>query len=63
VVGGDAALGSQGCDACHVRPSPFFNRKVLIDPYDNEGNPVYKEAWELIGYTKERMLELTLPVE
>jgi hypothetical protein len=63
VVGGEAALGSRGCDDCHVKPSPFFNRKVLIDPYDSEGKPVYKEAWEIIGYSKERMLELTLPVE
>jgi len=63
VVGGNAALGSKGCDECHARPSPFFNRKVLIDPFDNEGKPVFKEAWEIIGYTKERMLELTMPVE
>jgi hypothetical protein len=63
VVGGNAALGSKGCDECHARPSPFFNRKVLIDPFDNEGEPVYREAWEIIGYTKERMLELTMPVE
>ncbi len=62
VVGADA-LGAHGCRDCHASPSPFLNRKVLIDPYDHQGHPVYKEAWEIIGYSKERMLELSRPVE
>jgi hypothetical protein len=59
VVSGRAALGSKGCNDCHTRPSPFFNRKVLLDPFDTDGRPVYKEQWEIFGYSKNRMKELT----
>ncbi len=63
ILGGKSALGSKGCKDCHVKPSPFFNRKVLIDPFDSNGKPVYKDAWEIIGYSKEAMLRLTTPLE
>ena len=59
VLGGKHALGAKGCKECHWKPSPFFNRKILIDPFDRDGRPVYKEAWEILGYSKKRMEELT----
>ena len=59
VVGGEFALGSKGCKDCHWKPSPFFNRKILIDPFNRDGRPVYKEAWEILGYSKKRMEKLT----
>ncbi len=59
----EKALGSNGCKDCHARPSPFLNRKILIDPFNHKGQAVYKEAWEIIGYSKNRMLELSTPVE
>lgn len=57
------ALGSNGCKDCHASPSPFLNRKILIDPFDHEGNAVYTEAWELLGYSRDRMMELSVPRE
>jgi len=62
VLSEEFALGSKGCEDCHIKPSPFFNRKILIDPFDSQGRPVYKESWELLGYSKERMQELTSAV-
>ena len=59
IVDGKHALGSGGCQDCHRKPSPFFNRKILIDPFDRDGRPVYKEAWEILGYTKNRLEQLT----
>jgi len=61
VVSGKFALGSGGCEDCHSKPSPFFNRKILIAPFDSQGKPIYKEAWEILGYSKERMQELATP--
>lgn len=57
------AIGSNGCKDCHATPSPFFNRKILVDPFNHEGKAIYKEAWEIIGYSRERMLELSIPME
>ena len=59
VVNGKFALGAGGCKECHWKPSTFFNRKILIDPFNRDGRPVYKEAWEILGYSKKRMGELT----
>ncbi len=59
VVSGKHAIGSRGCKDCHTEPSPFFNRKVLIDPFNRDGRPVYKEQWEIFGYSKNRTKELT----
>ena len=59
VVSGKYALGAGGCKDCHTKPSPFFNRKVLLDPFNRDGRPVYKEQWEILGYSMKRMKELT----
>lgn len=63
VVGGSNALGSNGCSDCHAEPSPFLNRKILVDPFDHKGKPVYREVWEIIGYSRDRMLELSAPFD
>jgi hypothetical protein len=63
VVGGAKALGSNGCSDCHAEPSPFLNREILVDPFDHKGKPVYREAWEIIGYSRDRMLELSVPFD
>jgi Cytochrome c3 len=55
VVSGPAVIGARGCNDCHSKKSPFFLRKVLIDPYDEKGNPVYVENWELLGIDKEKL--------
>ncbi|MGD9412892.1 MAG: hypothetical protein PVJ54_13595, partial [Desulfobacterales bacterium] len=59
VASGKDALGSEGCQACPTRPSPFFNRKVLIDPFGQDGRPIYKAQWKILGYSKKRMEALT----
>jgi hypothetical protein len=43
-VGGFAA-----CGTCHGANSPIFDRQILIDPFDENGNPVYKTVTELTG--------------
>ena len=40
--------------------SMFFLRKVLIDPYDEKGKPVYIEAWEHLGINKEKLNRLLM---
>ncbi len=60
VVSGPAVIGARGCTDCHSRKSPFFLRKVLIDPYDEKGSPVYAENWELLGIDKEKLGRLLL---
>lgn len=57
---GFLALGSGGCRDCHRKDSPFFLRKVLIDPYDEKGKPLYGEAWEWMGMTREKLNRLLL---
>lgn len=59
VASGEHTLGANGCRDCHWKPSPFFNRKILIDPFNRDGRPVYREAWEILGYTKNRLEQLT----
>jgi hypothetical protein len=59
VVSGKYALGAGGCKDCHTKPSPFFDRKVLLDPFNRDGGPVYAEQWKILGYSKQRMKELT----
>jgi len=59
IVGGNMALGANGCQDCHTTPSPFFHRKILKDPFNEDGKRVYTEAWELLGYSREEMLRLT----
>jgi len=48
-------IGAKGCKDCHSKKSAFFLRKILIDPYDEKGKPVYSEAWEAMGIDKEKL--------
>jgi hypothetical protein len=57
---GSLAVGGRGCKDCHARKSPFFLRKVLIDPYDEKGMPVYAEAWERMGIDREKLDRILL---
>jgi hypothetical protein len=47
---GDLPTGS--CNHCHVAPgelSPVIDRKILVDPFDPDGNPVYATVREMTG--------------
>jgi len=55
VMSGPDVLGARGCVDCHSKKSIFFLRKVLVDPYDEKGNPIYVEAWERLGIDKEKL--------
>jgi hypothetical protein len=51
---GSEALGSTNCQECHGGGSgtggtPVFDRLILVDPFDTNGNPVYKTVRELLG--------------
>jgi hypothetical protein len=63
IVSGKQALGATGCAECHSRPSLFFNRKILKDPFDEDGKPIYQEAWQLMGYSEKEILKLTQEVK
>jgi hypothetical protein len=58
IVSGPSVIGSRGCKDCHSKSSSFFLRKVLIDPYDEKGKPVYIETWECMGIDKEKLERL-----
>ena len=58
VMSGPDVLGARGCGDCHSKKSSFFLRKVLIDPYDEKGKPVYIENWERLGIDKEKLTRL-----
>jgi hypothetical protein len=60
VMSGGNVIGSRGCKDCHTKNSPFFLRKILIDPYDEKGNPVYIENWERLGIDQEKLDRLLL---
>jgi hypothetical protein len=60
VVSGPNVIGARGCKDCHSTNSSFFLRKVLIDPYDEKGKPVYSEAWEQLGINKEKLTRLLM---
>ena len=60
VMSGPNVIGSKGCKDCHSKNSPFFMRKILIDPYDEKGKPVYIEIWERLGIDKEKLDRLLL---
>jgi hypothetical protein len=60
VVSGSNVIGSGGCGDCHSENSPFFLRKILVDPYDESGKPVYIEAWQSLGISKEKLDQLLL---
>jgi len=58
VVSGIDVIGARGCRECHSKKSSFFLRKILIDPYDEKGKPVYIENWERLGLDKEKLNRL-----
>ncbi len=60
IVSGPNVIGSQGCKDCHSKNSSFFLRKVLVDPYDEEGEPVYIENWERLGFDQEKLERVLL---
>jgi hypothetical protein len=60
VAAGEKVIGAKGCKDCHSRKSPFFLRKILVDPWDEKGKPVYMEAWEVLGIDKEKLGRLLL---
>jgi hypothetical protein len=58
IASGSNVIGSKGCKDCHSKNSPFFLRKILIDPYDEKGKPVYIETWVRLGMDRERLERL-----
>jgi hypothetical protein len=60
VMSGPDVLGARGCKECHSKKSSFFLRKVLIDPWDEKGKPVYIENWERLGIDKEKLSRLLM---
>ncbi len=60
VRAGPDVIGAKGCKECHSRKSSFFLRKVLVDPYDEKGRPIYVENWERLGIDKERLSRLLM---
>jgi len=60
VMSGPDVIGARGCVDCHSKKSPFFLRKVLVDPYDEKGKPIYVEAWERLGIDKEKLSRLLM---
>ncbi len=60
VMSGPDVMGVRGCKECHSKKSPFFLRKVLIDPYDEKGKPIYIENWERLGIDKEKLIRLLM---
>jgi hypothetical protein len=49
VRSGAQALGTS-CGDCHAANSPVFDRKILVDPFDENGDPVYKTVREILGF-------------
>lgn len=60
VVSGPDVMGARGCKECHSKKSSFFLRKVLIDPWDEKGKPVYIENWERLGIDQEKLSRLLM---
>ena len=60
VMSGSEVIGARGCKECHSKKSPFFLRKILVDPHDEKGKPVYIENWERLGIDKEKLSRLLM---
>jgi hypothetical protein len=60
VMSGPYVMGARGCKECHSKKSSFFLRKVLIDPWDEKGKPVYIENWERLGIDEEKLNRLLM---
>jgi hypothetical protein len=54
--------GSAGCAECHSPTSAFFQGKVLADPKDVDGNPVYRPRWQEMGYDAAYVAAITAMV-
>jgi hypothetical protein len=65
-----AALGAKGCTECHHSGSPFFNGRVLEQPFDGKsGKPLWVQSsavlgispfWNGVGIFREQMLKPAL---
>jgi len=60
IMSGPSVIGSRGCKDCHSKDSSFFLRKILIDPYDENGTPVYVENWQRLGLDQEKLERVLL---
>jgi hypothetical protein len=60
VMSGPDVIGARGCKECHSKKSPFFLRKILTDPWDEKGKPVYIENWERLGIDEEKLSRLLM---
>ena len=60
VISGPEVIGARGCKECHSKKSPFFLRKILVDPHDEKGKPIYIENWERLGIDKEKLSRLLM---
>jgi hypothetical protein len=60
VRSGSEVIGARGCKECHSKKSPFFLRKILVDPHDEKGKPIYIENWERLGIDKEKLSRLLM---
>lgn len=54
VLSKDQAWGSQptqqeGCATCHNPDSPVFDRRILVDPFGPDGEPVYEVVRAMTG--------------
>jgi hypothetical protein len=58
VMSGLDVIGARGCKECHSKKSTFFLKKVLVDPWDEKGKPVYIENWERLGIDKQKLSRL-----
>jgi hypothetical protein len=58
VAAGSKVIGAGGCRDCHSQKSPFFLRKILVDPFGEKGNPAYTEVWERLGIDRDKLSRL-----
>jgi hypothetical protein len=49
VAPGGAALGANGCSDCHSRAARFFERPVLVDPWDEKARTITQPAYAILG--------------
>lgn len=46
---GYAPFQPDGCRECHVAPSGVIDRKILVDPFGPDGQPVYQTVRQMTG--------------
>jgi len=49
VAPASTALGGNGCSDCHSRAAGFFERPVLVDPWDEKGRTMTQPAYAILG--------------